>query len=127
MSWVRIDDRAPEHRKLLEAGPLAAWLWVCGLCYCNRQKARDGFIPASALPVLYPMPKPGTHAEKLVSAGLWEPVNGGYLIHDYHDFQPDAETANAISEARREAGRRGGKRSGEARRPPTQLKVVRND
>ena len=80
MTWAKIDDRAHEHRKQLAAGPEACWLWVCGLMYANRQPARDGFIPASALRMLYPFKSPKRLATKLVKAGLWTRTDGGYVI-----------------------------------------------
>ncbi len=115
MSWVRIDDSATEHPKLLAVGAQAAWLWVCALAYCNRQKRRDGLIPLAKIKLLYP----GLgvkHAERLVSAGLLERLPDAYRIHDYHDYQPDAEQAEDLRNARSAAGRLGGQRSGEARR-----------
>jgi hypothetical protein len=114
LSWVRIDDGAPEHRKQLDAGPKACWLWLCGLAYCNRQKARDGFIPLSKVKLLYP----GLglkEAERLVQVGLWDHHPNGFVVHDYHDYQPDSERAEEIRAARSAAGRIGGKRSAEAR------------
>jgi hypothetical protein len=116
MSWAAIDDNAPEHRKLLAVGPVACWLWVCGIAYCNRQKARDGFIPETKISVLYPIPNAKREAEKLVAGGLWERVDGGFLVHDYHDYQPSAEEVEAMRQAKRRAGSAGGKRSGEVRR-----------
>ena len=94
MSWVRIDDRAPEHRKQLAAGPVACWLWVCGLAYCNRQPARDGFIPVAVLPMLYPLLGVLKHATRLVDVGLWHRGEGGYLVHDYNDFGPESYDPN---------------------------------
>ena len=116
VSWVRIDDRAPEHRKQLAAGAVASWLWVCGLAYANRQPARDGFVPAAVLPMLYPMPGVAKQAARLVDAGLWECVEGGFQIHDYLDFQPSRADVEQASARKAEAGRRGGIKSGEARR-----------
>lgn len=113
MSWVRIDDGAPDHPKLLKAGAEACWLWVCGLAYCNRQaKKRDGFIPTEKVPALYPIRGAMRLADKLVEVGLWERVDGGFLVHDYLEFQPTSD----LRAARAEAGRRGGQRSGEVRR-----------
>lgn len=114
MSWVRIDDGAPEHRKQLDAGVRACWLWLCGLAYCNRQKARDGVIPLTKVKLLYP----GLglkEAERLVDVKLWDRHPNGYVIHDYHDYQPDPERAEEIRAARAAAGRLGGQRSAEAK------------
>ena len=116
MSWVKVDDRAPEHRKQIAAGPVACWLWVCGLAYCNRQPARDGFMPAAVLPMLCPIPGIAKHADKLVSVGLWERCEGGFLVHDYHDFQLAKPDAEELAVKRSAAGRRGGISSGVVRR-----------
>ena len=112
MSWVKLDDGFSEHPKILAAGPLGLALWACGLAYCNRQKARDGFIPAAKVPILYPIPQPMKVAARLVAVGLWEETDDGFVVHDYHEFQPSED----MRQARAEAGRRGGKRSGEVRR-----------
>lgn len=116
MAWVKLDDQARHHRKVLAAGPVGAWLWVCGLMYCNSQKARDGFIPESVLAVLYPIRGVKREALRLVSVGLWTRTSEGYVVHDYHDYQPTPEAAAATSEARSLAGKLGGVRSGESRR-----------
>ena len=44
MSWVKIDDHFSDHPKVVQAGPEAAWLYICGLCYCAKYLT-DGFIP----------------------------------------------------------------------------------
>jgi hypothetical protein len=116
MAWVKLDDQARHHRKLLSIGPTAAWLWVCGLMYCNSQKARDGLIPHEAVAVLYPISTWRKEVRRLLDAGLWEEVSAGYVVHDYHDYQPTAEKALETSETKAAAGRLGGVRSGQARR-----------
>ncbi len=116
MAWVKLDDQARQHRKLLAAGPIGAWLWACSLMYCNSQKAKDGFIPEAAVPVLYPIPGWRREAIRLVSVGLWERVEGGYIVHDYHEYQPKSEEAERQREQKSAAGRVGGVRSGQSRR-----------
>jgi hypothetical protein len=81
MSWLRIDDNAPQHRKLLKVIPAARWLWVCGLAYCQRLKT-DGHIPFEALD-LFAVPKPRPLADALVAAGLWHHDPLGYRVHDF--------------------------------------------
>ncbi len=120
MAWVRIDDSAPEHRKFLAlaalskrgtVGAAAAWLWTCGLAYCNRQPQRDGYIPFEAVPRLYPVVGAMSLATRLVEVGLWESVIDGFHVHDYHEYQPNA--ARIVDH--QERGRRGGLKSGAAR------------
>jgi len=122
VTWVKIDDRAREHIKQLRAGAEACWLWACGLMYCNAQKAHDGFIPNEMVPLLYPVRAATKLAARLVDVGLWERVDGGYRVHDYHDYQPTLEQAMSLSAKRAEAGRAGGLRSGAKRSSKTEAK-----
>ena len=99
MTWVRIDEGFPEHPKVIAAGPLASWLHVCAIAYCNRQLT-DGFISTAVLPRLSDGKRTKAHAAALVAAGLWEVAEGGWLIHDFLTYQPskakvEAERASA--------------------------------
>lgn len=86
MSWVRLEDTFPEHPKILSVDPEAAWLFVQGLCYANRNLT-DGLIPKRAAVAMA-----GAHHTRLiaqlVSSRLWESEREGYRIHDYHEYQP---------------------------------------
>jgi hypothetical protein len=104
MPWVRLDDQFPDHPKIDQAGPLAGWLYVCGLAYCNRQLT-DGFIPKATMPRLSTVPAPAKHAAALVAAGLWDAVEGGWQVHDYLDFQPAREKVLAERAANAERQR----------------------
>jgi len=88
MAWLKIDDNAPHHRKMLAAGPSACWLWVCGIAYCQKHKT-DGFIPAEALPWLG-VPQPQKLSGQLSVAGLWHVEDGGWRVHDYLDWNDSA-------------------------------------
>lgn len=101
MAWVKLDDGFAEHPKIEEAGPLAAWLHVAALCYCNRQLT-DGFIPEGKVGRLADVPQVKRHVAALVRVGLWHPVDGGYQIHNYLEFQP----SKAKVEAEREDARK---------------------
>jgi hypothetical protein len=98
VAWLRIDDRVRTHPKIAEAGPAAAWLWFCGVCYC-REHLTDGVIHKSVLASLaMNLTQPVKHAERLVAVGLWhETDNGnGYTVHDFLDWNPsraEVETA----------------------------------
>lgn len=107
MPWVKIDDKFPDHWKVAKAGPLAGWLFVCGLAYCNRM-GTDGFIRAEVVRRLADVDEPLELAARLVDAGLWEATEDGYRVHDYLDYQPSREHSEAVSQARAEAGRKGG-------------------
>lgn len=119
MSWVCTSDDAPEHPKLIGLDDAAYALWHRALSYCNRQLT-DGFVPAGALVALSRAPKPADVAKALVAAKLWETAEGGFMVHDYLDYQPSRaeveEERRKKSEAKQKAGAAGGKRSGETRK-----------
>jgi hypothetical protein len=120
VTWVRVDDNAPLHPKLLEAGPEAAWLWVCGLAHCNRSTT-DGVIRKVFLPALFPAgcwspAKLKQLAERLVAVRLWIDEGDAYRVHQY-EIQQEAAMKEQV-EARREyersrkASRRAEKKTG---------------
>ena len=129
MTWVRVDDSFYDHAKFTQAGPLGIAQWVTGLAWSNRNQ-KDGFIPTMIARrlldwdgVAWQMWMGETFgggedadgidvSNHLVACGLWESVEGGYQVHDYHDYQPSSEEIQAkrlaLSKQRAEAGRRGG-------------------
>lgn len=94
MPWVKMDDEYPDHPKVEAAGPLAAWLNVCGWAYASRYLT-DGFIPEGRVHRLADVPDAGALATKLVEVDLWERVPSGYRIHDYLKYNPTAEQVRA--------------------------------
>lgn len=111
MPWVSIDDKMPEHPKVVAAGEPAFVLFVCGLAYSNRHLT-DGHIPQDVVCRLVN----GTalkRAAALVRVGLWDVDNerGGWTIHDYLDYQPSREKVLSVRAKRAEAGARGGKQT----------------
>lgn len=129
MPWVRLDEQFPDHPKVTEAGPLASWLHVCGLAFCNRLLT-DGFVPYNQVGKLadfsevWDTPEgaadfavdPYRLAKKLCDVGMWKQVTRGFLIHDYHEYQPTKAAVMAERAAKAEAGRKGGIASAAARR-----------
>lgn len=120
MAWVRLDDSMPHHPKVIAAGPQAFALDVAAIAYSNRY-GLDGVIDVRSLcHVLPSLRSPSRVADKLVEVGRWERIEGGYRIHDYHEYQPTAAETRAkredVSAKRAAAGRLGGLKSGEKRR-----------
>lgn len=106
MAWLKVDDRVRTHPKIAKAGPLAAWMWLCSLCYC-REHLTDGFVPAEAVPTLaVGMPQPARQARRLVEVGLWHEVDGGYRVHDWGDWNPSREAVMALRDKERDKKRR---------------------
>lgn len=104
MSWLRIDDNAPSHRKILRAPPAARWVWVCGLAYCQRHRT-DGHIPAEAL-ATFAVDKPKPLADALVAAGLWHVTPDGWRVHDFLDWNDSADEREAKTAEKGERQRR---------------------
>ncbi|HEY7467201.1 MAG TPA: hypothetical protein VIB47_10980 [Dehalococcoidia bacterium] len=100
MSWVKVDDAMPRHPKLIGLGKdrlACQGLWLDGMCYASHYLT-DGIVPDGAL-------QKGTarYAERLVTAGLWDRIDGGYRIHDYLEYQPSKAD---VLEARRKNAQR---------------------
>ena len=107
MPWARIDDRANSDAKLLALSDSAYRLWVAGLIFCNFNLT-DGFIPSEALQYLGV--KSAQHLVKhLVSAGLWDEVEGGWEVHDYLNHNKSASEVRRTQAERAEGGNRGGR------------------
>jgi hypothetical protein len=106
--WVRIDEEFPHHPKVAPVGPLGIAMQVAALCYCNRYLT-DGLVPTAMAPMLLTLEGIGRRTDNgtirpvtwqeivatLVGTGLWEPVEGGWRIHDFHDYQPTREQVEA--------------------------------
>ncbi len=85
MSWVKVDDQFFRHPKVVAAGRDARDLYLAALCY-SAGSLTDGFVPAGSLRILAAeaeVDNAPACAELLLTAGLWEQVEGGYQIHDW--------------------------------------------
>jgi hypothetical protein len=102
VTWFKVDDAFWSHPKVVAAGNAAIGLWLrCGTY--AAQHLTDGFIPAA---IAKQLGSAGS-AAKLVTAGLWEPVDNrpgtvdggcGYLMHDWGDYQPYRAVALQLRE-----------------------------
>lgn len=106
MTWARIDDGFRDHPRFLDMSSAAVGLWASSLAYCNKHST-DGHVPVRALAKLAPIETPKARAAmvaELLGRGAWEPAqDGGYLVHDFLDWND----SKAEVQKRREAGRRG--------------------
>lgn len=100
MPWVKFDDSAPEHRKIKSLHDSAYRLHDEAIKWCARHLT-DGFVPAAELRDVTNVARPMRWVPDLVSRRLWEPVNGGWRIHDYLEYQPSGDAVRAEREARR--------------------------
>jgi hypothetical protein len=102
MSWVRLDDGAPGHRKIVGLSDAAFRLWIVGLTHCNQQ-ANDGRFSAHAARIMFgylasPELGKGAAAE-LVAADLWAPTDDGYEVRNYLEYQPSKAERDSANKA----------------------------
>jgi hypothetical protein len=102
----------PNHRKVGPLTDAAFRLHVTAACWCVNEEL-DGKIPANIPGTLTAAPR-GKALERIVTelldAGLWDAAEeGGYLIHDFLDYNPSAAHSKAVREAKASAGAAGGK------------------
>lgn len=126
MSYTRLDHRLYDHPKWESLSDGAFRLGIRAICWARgHMREPRGFIPAGMLPSLARRsPSVATRfAFELVAAGrpaydvgIWEPVDGGWLVHDFQKYDPVSEQYAAPVPSKSEAGRIGGMRSAEVRK-----------
>lgn len=132
MAWIKIDDQFADHPKVRSVGPFGAALQVAAFCHCGKYLT-DGFLSFAVAEALAQALacKFGTQdgkvwtpaltcgmvgrdaremdwAKIMVDARLWDEAPGGYVVHDYLDYNPSKEEVLAQRAARSAAGRAGG-------------------
>ncbi len=115
--WVKLDDQVTEHPKLESVGPVAAWVYVCSITYCNRNLT-DGFIPratAQRLAASADAEQVASLILRLVDVGLWDQNGSGFYVHDYLEYQRSKADIEQLSNDRKAAGSLGGKASSRAK------------
>lgn len=88
MGWVKLDDRFPDHPKVVDLSDRAFRAHVTLLCYCAEHET-DGIVKTTVAHRAAGIK--GTR--ELVDAGVWHEVEAGYEIHDFLAYNPSrAET-----------------------------------
>ncbi|MDR0848420.1 MAG: hypothetical protein LBN10_05170 [Propionibacteriaceae bacterium] len=105
MTWFKSDDRIPYNSKFRKCSLAAVGLWLYSGCRTAAQ-LEDGFVP-----YWFPDTVGADHSlvQELLDAGLWEPADGGWQMHDYADW-------NATKAQRMEAQEKMRQRKAESRR-----------
>lgn len=108
--WFRIDTGTFDNPKMVraihEGGHGAVVLWLRGLAYSTHHLT-DGWVPL-------PLPRQWGHTKRHIDAletvGLWHPLeitdDGGWLIHDYPEYQITRQEWEAKVQQRRDAIRK---------------------
>lgn len=104
LSWSRLDVTiATNHKTLtllgLRGGDHAMLVYLFSHGYCISQ-GTDGFVPRAALGTFHGSAK---DAAMLVDVGFWDEADGGWDVHDWHEYQPSSEETNRRSQRARDA------------------------
>jgi hypothetical protein len=119
-SWAPMRHRLRRHRKYVEAGPEAAWLMVCLILWADEERT-DGYANRALILSVagaggVPERRVNRLIERLVSVRLLdEMVGGGWVIHDYHEYQrkaADIERMKQLARDRKRAQREKEARTG---------------
>lgn len=106
MPWVRIDEHFYDHPRWCDAPGDSIALWVGLMAWCNRNDSRKGFIPAQKTVGIVNVRSLKKTLEDLVERGAVDRVSGGYLIHDYEEYQ-QPEKVREIAAKRAASGKKG--------------------
>lgn len=107
MPWVRLDDQLPIHRKVAGLSDAAFRLHVSAICWSARNLT-DGYVSDAELgDVTARVRTPARFAYECVGQEIWhfsgekcesekcpasvEKRTGGFVIHDYWQYQPTRE------------------------------------
>lgn len=104
MPYAKLDDTLLDRLEDSGVSRDASLLYVEGLSYCSRVLS-DGILPAR-LAKLSSSPDPEAAGEELVSAGWWQPGEGGYVVVDYLMHQDSATVVLSRREQAAERQRR---------------------
>lgn len=112
MPWIKLDDHWMDHPKIVRAGRDARDMWLASITWCAKHLT-DGYFPAELLPSLavsagVDVANCQTFAKTLLDVCLWEVEENQYHIHDYLEYNPTKEQAEATRLARAAAGKAGG-------------------
>lgn len=111
MPWAKLDDRFHENRKIRRVWrrqPIAIGLHVMAITYCAGNLT-DGFVDEDFVEERVPDQQCRQDVvDALTDTSLWHPVEGGWEINDFSEFNMTREQAERTKGAKSEAGRRGG-------------------
>jgi hypothetical protein len=101
MTWARFDDGFPGHRKIRRLTDGAYRLHTTAICHCAHDLT-DGFVTPEDITEMESIRQPEKRIAELVKADCWAVAVGGWMIHDYLDYNPSREQVIAERESARE-------------------------
>ena len=94
MTWVRLDDGFPGHRKIRRLSDGAYRLHTTALCHCAHDLT-DGRVTPEDIAEMESIRQPEKRITELVKADCWAIAVGGWMIHDYLDYNPSRAQVKA--------------------------------
>lgn len=80
MSWLKIDDRWPEHPAIAGLKPSEKIIWITAAAWSARNNTL-GAIPKGVVPILLAQSQaPKSAVNALVDAGLWDRTDDGFAF-----------------------------------------------
>ncbi len=128
MSWVRIDDKFFSNKKTLAVSKDAKLLYLSAICHAGAHLT-NGFIHLKEVPVLAAQCEikgASRLIKELVAESMWVPVEDGYQIHDYLEYNSSAEDVERERERARER-MKGIRSKGKGNRPRTDSEPPQNN
>lgn len=114
MTWGKMDDKFHRNKKVrklrrMPQGYAAIGLWTFWWSWCLDSPDLDGIIPDDELDDKERKLADMLAADLHEGRGLWVRVDGGYQIHDFHEYNPTKKQVEDKRSADREriAAKRG--------------------
>lgn len=104
--WAKISDDFFRHPRTVAAGRDARDLFLVSLAHCNEHLT-DGFVASGYLRRLAAdaeIDNAQESAQRLVDVGYWEECDGGWMVHDFLDYNPSR--AEVLAEREKAAVRK---------------------
>lgn len=126
--WLRVDDKFPDHPKARGLDAVAIAVWLAAACW-SAEYEQDGRVTPEAARQLAARFDPQESlltgeppvVARLVSVGLWDRSEHGYIIHDFLEYNPSKADLEKRRKKERSRRRKGYQDSVSARR-----RVARN-
>ena len=100
-TWLKTDDKFPEHKKVRRLTDSAYRLHHTAMCACAKDET-DGLVTEEDIADMEHGERLRKHVDALVLARFWEVAPGGWMIHDFLHYNPSHEEQNATRAKNRE-------------------------
>jgi hypothetical protein len=118
-AWGKVEYSRALNRKLRRCGLAARGLDEAMICWSGQEET-DGIVTLEDVRMVAMMHGHTQGVDELVDmlvlVGRWTPFDGGFELHDWHEFNQTASKRSATAKARAQAGSLGGAKAQARRR-----------